>query len=216
MNVAERARVHSALGDVARLRIVDLLVEGDLTVRELTAALGVPGNLLAHHLNVLGEAGLIERLRSEGDHRRRYVTLRREALDNLVIRPLNPPGSVVFVCSRNSARSQYAAAYWTLRTDRESTSGGAVPAQAVHPLAVQVAAERGLDLSGAQPRGYDSLPRSIDLLISVCDRAREADLPGAHRRVHWSIPDPALQGSVGAFRSAFDEIEHRIDSLRGT
>ena len=206
--------MHAALGDEARLRMVDLLVEGDLSVRELAGALEMPGNLLAHHLNVLDDAGVIERRQSEGDHRRRYVTLRRQVFAglNLAPGPL-PMSSVVFVCNHNSARSQYAAAYWTSRTGRVATSAGVNPAPAVHPLAIRVAKERGLDLSGARPRGYDSLTRVPVLLISVCDLAREGYLPDAQRHIHWSVPDPVAVRQVGAFRSAFDDIEHRVDSL---
>ena len=214
MDLPQRARVHSALGDEARLELVDLLLEGDFSVRELAGALEMPGNLLAHHLNVLDDAGVIERRQSEGDHRRRYVTLRRQVVAGL--NPAPPPvpmSSVVFVCNHNSARSQYAAAYWTSHTGRVATSAGVTPAPAVHPLAIRVAKERGLDLSRVRPRGYDSLTRVPELLISVCDQAREANLPDAERHIHWSIPDPVAVRQVGAFRSAFDDIEHRVDLL---
>ena len=212
MDLVQRAGVHAALGDEARLKLVDLLLEGDLSVRELTAALGMAGNLLAHHLNVLDDAGVIDRRQSEGDHRRRYITLQRQAITGLKLMP-QPASSVVFVCNHNSARSQYAAEYWTMRTGRNAASAGANPAAVVHPLAVRVADERGVDLRAARPRGYDSLPKFPELLVSVCDQAREADLPNAERHIHWSIPDPVAAGRVGAFRSAFDDIERRVDAL---
>ena len=214
MDLSQRARVHSALGDEARLELVDLLLEGDLSVRELAVAVEMPGNLLAHHLNVLENAGVIERRKSEGDHRRRYVTLRRQVVAGLDLTPEPIPiSSVVFVCNHNSARSQYAAAYWTSRTGRLATSAGANPAAAVHPLAIRVAKERELDLTGALPSDYDSLTLKPELLISVCDKAREANLPNTERHIHWSIPDPVAVQQVGAFRSAFDDIEQRVDSL---
>ena len=84
MDRAKRARVHWALGDASRLAIVDLLAGSDLAVNELGAALDMPGNLLAHHLNVLEDAAVIERRMSEGDGRRRYVTLHRPRLQELV------------------------------------------------------------------------------------------------------------------------------------
>jgi ArsR family transcriptional regulator, arsenate/arsenite/antimonite-responsive transcriptional repressor / arsenate reductase (thioredoxin) len=212
--MTRRARVHSALGDEARLELVDLLLEGDFSVRELAEALEMPGNLLAHHLNVLDDAGVIERRQSEGDHRRRYVTLRRQVFADLNLGPVPVPMSaVVFVCNHNSARSQYAAAYWTSRTGRVATSAGVNPAAAVHPLAIRVAMERGIDLSGARPHGYDSLTAVPELLVSVCDLAREGYLPKAQHHIHWSIPDPVAVRQVGAFRSAFDDIEDRVDAL---
>ena len=204
--------MHWALGDDSRLAIVDLLAESDLAVSDLGAALDMPGNLLAHHLNVLDGAAVIQRRTSEGDGRRRYVTLQRPRLDGLLVTPARPD-SVVFVCSHNSARSQYAAAYWTMRTGQPAESAGSDPASRVNSMAVRLASERGLDLSDATPRGYDSLSGIPDLLVSVCDRAREADLPEAARHVHWSIPDPVAVGRISAFRSAFLEIERRVDAL---
>ena len=90
---------------------------------------------------------------------------------------------------------------------------GAIPSAAVHPNAIGVAAERGIDLSDAVPRGYESIRAVPDVLISVCDRAREEALPEAGRHLHWSIPDPVSSGRVAAFRSAFSEVERRVDQL---
>jgi protein-tyrosine-phosphatase/DNA-binding transcriptional ArsR family regulator len=212
MLLDERAQVHWALGDGARLALVDLLSESDLTVSELGSAVSLPGNLLAHHLNVLEGAGLIQRRVSEGDGRRRYVTLNRAKLAALA-RSTARPAAVFFVCSHNSARSQYAAAYWTKRTGQPAGSAGSDPSPTVNPLAVRVASERGIDLRDATPRGYDTVTALPDLLISVCDQAREGDLPAARRHAHWSIPDPVAAGRVSAFRSAFNEIERRVDAL---
>ncbi|MEU4287885.1 hypothetical protein AB0E63_06670 [Kribbella sp. NPDC026596] len=50
MDVSKRARVHAALGDPGRLAIVDLLTAGDAAPGELGAALGLPTNLIAHHV----------------------------------------------------------------------------------------------------------------------------------------------------------------------
>jgi protein-tyrosine-phosphatase/DNA-binding HxlR family transcriptional regulator len=213
MDLQERAAVHSALGEDRRLRLVELLFDGDLTVREIGTELGMPGNLLAHHLNVLEEAGVVARLDSDGDRRRRYVALRRAVLDGLIPSLARLSGSVVFVCTHNSARSQYAAAYWHSVTGRVAVSAGSHPAAQVHPIAIRVALERGIDLSSVVPRGYESITFVPDVLISVCDRARQEPLPEAQRRLHWSIPDPVTAGKVAGFRSAFVEVERRVNEL---
>ncbi|TDB88979.1 ArsR family transcriptional regulator, partial [Actinomadura sp. KC216] len=54
-----RAAVHAALGEPARLAIVDALLLGDASPGELGAGLGAPSNLVAHHLRVLAEAGVV-------------------------------------------------------------------------------------------------------------------------------------------------------------
>jgi protein-tyrosine-phosphatase len=78
-----------------------------------------------------------------------------------------------------------------------------------------VAAARafGIDLRHAVPKGYASIDRTPDLVISVCDRAHEAGLPFVAPSAHWSIPDPVAAGGAEAFRSAFAEIAERIDRL---
>ena len=92
-------------------------------------------------------------------------------------------------------------------------SAGLSPAPLVNPKASRVARERGLDLEGAVPKGYEAVIGIPDLVVSVCDRAREAPLPEGRSYLHWSIPDPVAAGHVAAFRSAFDEIDRRIELL---
>lgn len=210
MNLTEQALVHAALGDEYRLAIVRELEVGDHTPGDLAVLLGLPTNLLAHHVNVLEQAGLVERRVSEGDHRRRYLVFRHETLWAVGVGSARPAGRVVFVCTHNSARSQYAAAVYGQHTGEQTNSAGRTPADRVHPLAVRVAAERGIDLSGAVPAGYDSLEGSFDLVVSVCDRAGEDETVPAGRHIHWSVPDPVAAGGVGAFRRTFDDVDRRM------
>lgn len=213
MDLEQRAMAHAALGDARRLLIVDRLARGDHTVAELAEATGMRGNLLAHHLGVLQEAGLIERRMSEGDHRRRYVSLRRTGIPAPPDGAAGGDGAVAFICTHNSARSQFAAALWENRTGTSAESAGSDPSAKVHPGAVRVAAEFGVDLSGRRPGGYDRLSPHLDLVVSVCDRARESAFPPAREHVHWSVPDPVRRGTPDAFRAAFTEIVERVDHL---
>ncbi|MFZ0012579.1 MAG: ArsR family transcriptional regulator, partial [Acidimicrobiia bacterium] len=98
-------------------------------------------------------------------------------------------------------------------TGHTSISAGSDPAPAVHPHAVKVAAEFGVDISTSSPGGYERITAPPDLLIGVCDRAWEAGVPVAKRRLHWSVPDPVESGRVDAFRSAFSDLARRIDHL---
>lgn len=213
MNLADRAAVHAALGDAARLLIVEELSSGDRTVTELRDLVDVPGNLLAHHLDVLEGAALIERRRSEGDHRRRYVVLRPATLAGAELpRPL-VVSAPLFVCTHNSARSQFAAALWNERGGPKAESAGTDPAPAVHPMAVAAASDFGIDLGSATPHGYESITKAPELVISVCDRARETGPSLGAAQLHWSIPDPVASGTAEAFQGAFDEIVERVDRL---
>jgi ArsR family transcriptional regulator, arsenate/arsenite/antimonite-responsive transcriptional repressor / arsenate reductase (thioredoxin) len=207
-----RVAIHRALGDPHRLTVVDALQLSDRAPSELAAMTGLGSNLVAFHLGVLETAGVVERVASEGDARRRYVHLRPDVLQALRPHPSVVADDLVFVCTANSARSQLAAALWEERTGGTARSAGRAPATAVHPLAVAMAARHGLDLSGAAPRAYDALGPAPDLLVSVCDRAREGGLPYDVPTLHWSVPDPAAGGEA-TFEAVFAELRARVDVL---
>ena len=213
-SVARRAAWHHALGDVHRLAVMDLLQLSDATPKELGAHVGLASNLLAFHLDVLEAAGLVARHRSQGDGRRRYVTLGPTATTSGAPphdrRDLVPADRVVFVCTHNSARSQLASAMWTARTGRPAWSAGSQPSDRVDPDAVAIAAAHGLDLSGAQPHGYRHVEVDPDLVVSVCDRVREEGLPFRAPLLHWSVPEPK---TVADFPATWSDLDRRLDRL---
>lgn len=210
---AERARIHAALGEETRLAIVDALAYSDRRPGELAATLRIATNLLAHHLHVLEEAGLLRRTTSRGDARRKYLSLQTVALHGLLAPPRLRAQRVLFVCTHNSARSQLASALWNKRTKIPSESAGVDPAAHVHPLAARTASRHGLDLRHSRPRSYEQIRTRPDLVISVCDRAREALPPFAAQHLHWSVPDPVDPGRLQDFEEAFRQISHRIEAL---
>ncbi|MFI7547486.1 helix-turn-helix domain-containing protein [Actinoplanes sp. NPDC049599] len=213
MSLSERARVHAALGDPARLAIVDALILGDASPGEIAHDLALPTNLVAHHVKVLAEAGLLERTRSEADRRRTYLRLRPETLALLTPPRLPDPARVVFVCTHNSARSQLAAALWADRTHRPAASAGTHPADRVHPRAVRVARRHGLRLQPAGTAHVDDVVTGDDLIIAVCDNAHEDLTATARPRLHWSVPDPVRADTDAAFEAAYTELAGRIDRL---
>jgi protein-tyrosine-phosphatase/DNA-binding HxlR family transcriptional regulator len=209
--LVERARVHTALGEPARLAVVDRLQLSDLSPGELASALDLPTNLLAHHLHTLQAAGVVERVRSEGDRRRTYVRLVPGALQGLIAVPATVAPRVVFVCTHNSARSQLAAATWATRSRVAVASAGTEPADRVHPLAVATARRHGLELVGRGTHHLDDTVRAGDLVVAVCDNAHEQLRGSGH--VHWSVPDPARVGTDAAFEHALEVIEDRVGRL---
>jgi arsenate reductase len=101
----------------------------------------------------------------------------------------------------------------------EVFSAGTVPAAAVHPKAVEVMQEAGIDIRGAHPKDVEQfLGRSFDLVITVCgdaDRNCPAFSGRVGRRVHIGFEDPArAQGSpeevLAVFRRVRDEIRARL------
>jgi len=206
-----RAARHAALADSTRLRIVDLLTMGDASPSELQDRFAVPSNLMAHHLSVLHEHGIIERSRSEGDHRRSYVRLIPGSLD--ILEPVSSAAArrVLFVCTANSARSQLAAALWTRASRIPATSAGTHPAEQIAAGAIAAAQRNELPIRPERPRALDAVMSDDDFIVTVCDSAHEelGDL-GA---VHWSVPDPVPVGTDAAFDRALRDIERRIREL---
>lgn len=210
----ERAAVHAALGDPARLAIVEALRFSDRSPGDLMSWLEMDSNLLAYHLDILEEADLVQRLSSSGDRRRKYIRLVSRRLDELIAASPIHVTAVLFVCTHNSARSQLAAALWNTVSTVRAESAGTEPAARVHPLAIEAGARHGLDLTGQAPRTLAEVSITPDLLITVCDRANEGLRSVVNApRLHWSIPDPAEEGTDEAFEQAFDLINARINTL---
>jgi ArsR family transcriptional regulator, arsenate/arsenite/antimonite-responsive transcriptional repressor / arsenate reductase (thioredoxin) len=207
--LARRAAVHAALADPARLRITDALSDGDASPKELGAMLAMPSNLLAHHLRVLEQAGIITRRRSEGDRRRSYLQLIPGTLESLAGPTVRGARRVLFVCTANSARSHLAAALWRQASSIPAESAGTHPAAAIAPGAIDVATRHRLPLPRRRPRHITEVRDDGDLVITVCDLAHEelGDLVAVHR----SVPDPVPAGDPGSFDAALAELAHRVE-----
>ncbi len=233
-DLTTRARMHAALGEPVRLEIADRLTLGDVSPGELGAITGLATNLLAHHLRVMEEAGLIRRVRSEGDRRRSYVQLRWDDATVAGLVTANtaaslPAGSVprvLFVCTHNSARSQLAAQAWAAVSDVPATCAGTHPADAVHPRAVEVGRRHGLRLDRSRTHRLTDTAEKGDLIVAVCDNAHEAltaaaseqpgsdtDVSGGRAWLHWAVADPVRVGTDEAFETAYADLSHRIHRL---
>ena len=206
-----RATIHHALGDPLRLAIVEALALSDRAPSELEAAFEVPSNLLAHHLGILERAGLVERVTSSGDRRRRYLRLHRPTAASVTGEPAFEATRVLFVCTANSARSPLAEALWRqATTDVDAASAGTAPAPEVHPLAIEAAARAGLSIQRI-PVALDQAYRAGDLLVTVCDQAHEAHATTVNA-LHWSVPDPA-GGTIEDFDRTVAVLRERVERL---
>ncbi len=129
---------------------------------------------------------------------------------------------VLFLCVANSARSQMAEglARSILGEGVRVQSAGSAPGR-VHPLAVQVMAEQGVDLSAHHSKSVDTLdPANVDLVVTLCAEEVCPAWLGHARRLHWPLPDPARTepGDTEAtrlarFRAVRDQLRGRIEVL---
>ncbi|MCS7224456.1 MAG: arsenate reductase ArsC [Armatimonadetes bacterium] len=127
---------------------------------------------------------------------------------------------VLFLCTGNSARSQMAEGL-AREMGWDAYSAGTEPKSSVHPFAIAVMKEKGIDISHQQPKTIDlNLANSVDLIVTVCDQAQEAcvHLPLKVPTLHWSLPDPAAfvgddESKIQFFRQVRDDLERRIREL---
>ncbi len=129
---------------------------------------------------------------------------------------------VIFVCTGNSCRSQMAEAIVNARLGSvwKAYSAGTQPADRVHPLAIQVLKEIGIEHNGRTKTIEEFFNYDFDLAVTVCDTAAER-CPiwlGRGKRVHMGFPDPAKEtGSrehiLDVFREVRDAIALKIPEL---
>jgi len=128
---------------------------------------------------------------------------------------------VLFLCTHNSARSQMAEGFLrALGGTRFEAASAGTEATRVHPLAIRVMDEVGIDLGGHSSKTFDQfLAQPWDCVVTVCDNANERCpiFPARTTRLHWSFEDPsAAAGSeeekLRTFRRIRDEILAKIRS----
>ena len=129
---------------------------------------------------------------------------------------------VLFLCTGNSCRSQMAEAIVNARLskDWEAVSAGIKPAGYVHPMAMAVLAEIGIQHTGRSKLADEFRGVDFERVITVCDSAAE-ECPvwlGKGKRIHHSFPDPAkAEGNpeeiLQEFRSVRDQILEVLPAL---
>jgi protein-tyrosine-phosphatase/DNA-binding transcriptional ArsR family regulator len=228
-----------------RWQLLRELVQSDRAVSELVERLGERQSLVSYHLSQLRAEGLVSARRSSADGRDNYYAVdlvRCRELLQAAGGALHPglrfvPASqepnrtdtrarrrkrILFLCTGNSARSQIAEALLEQMSQGTlaAASAGSNP-KPLHRNAVRVMKKRGIDISANRTKHLDEFrAERFDIVITLCDRVREVcpEFPHHPNLVHWSIPDPALEGpndrsTYPAFERTAAELETRIGFL---
>jgi phosphate transport system protein len=131
------------------------------------------------------------------------------------------PRGILFLCVQNSARSQMAEGWAKkiLPVDINVYSAGSAPARQVHPMAIQVMNEVGIDLSAHYPKQITDIPLGkVDTVITLCAEEICVNLPISVNRKNWLMPDPATEEDAAmrkeAFRKIRDSIQEQILKLK--
>lgn len=131
-----------------------------------------------------------------------------------------------FICTGNSARSQMAEGFGKYfstiyKKDVEVYSAGSNPSGYVHPKAVEVMREVGIDISDHFSKSLTQIPLDeLDYIITLCGDAAESCpvIPNVKTQ-HWGLPDPAKvigpteDAKLNAFRTVRDTIRDKVENL---
>jgi protein-tyrosine-phosphatase/DNA-binding transcriptional ArsR family regulator len=250
MEADAAVRALAALGHESRLRVFRLLVRAGgagVPAGDLAEELEIPASTLSFHLQHLAQVGLV---RHERRGRSLIYALHAETLNELFwflgedccqgrMELCAPPGAridarmhealeepeehptVLFLCSRNSARSQIAEAILRAEMgERVRALSGGIHPEPIHPLTLRVLKEAGLPTSQlfAKDLGRFLGKVTIDYAIVVCEAANEhcpTICPFAPTLLYWPFPDPVStegseRGRLAAFREVRDAIGSRI------
>ena len=128
--------------------------------------------------------------------------------------------NILFLCVANSARSQMAEglARKVFGTKARIQSAGSTSSR-VHPVAVEVMKEIGIDISGQRSKSVHEIDCSdLDLVITLCAEEVCPALPGKTKKLHWPMPDPSSKGyspaaQLEGFREGRDMILQRLQIL---
>lgn len=224
------------LSNDLRWKIIAALARSDHHVKELVALVGEQPNLVSYHLRRLRDRQLVTEHRSSADRRDVYYSLDLDVLRQMYLATgdaLHPamnedkaeerletqpstarPIRVLFLCTANSARSQMAEGIMRrLAGDRVDVSSAGSQPSVIHPEAVRVLAELGVDASAYRSKQLDEYSdQTFEYIITVCDRVRETCpvFPGDPQRIHWSFSDPAIVEDDDARRKAFDQTAREL------
>jgi arsenate reductase len=130
--------------------------------------------------------------------------------------------TVLVLCTGNSCRSHLAEGILRAAAGEmlDVQSAGSKPAGYVHPLAVRVMREIGIDISGHRSKHLSEfLQQSVETVITVCGNADQACpvFPGQVNRYHWAFDDPAHtpgteEEKLAVFRRVRDEVRRVFEA----
>lgn len=223
------ARLGKLLSHPARVRILNLLLESkSMTSSEIASLIPLARTTVLQHIAALKDGNWLKAT-SDGSNIEYQINSAVFSTQggDLELLFLNCSKSdvaeedktkILFLCTGNSCRSQIAESFinhYGKRHNVEAFSAGTRPANEINPLAVEVMAEKGIDLSGHYPKDAKSFvgDRSIDLVIIVCDRAEKECpylFPYSKHRIFMPFKDPKTSEE---FREVRDSIEMRMKNL---
>lgn len=221
----------TALSHPTRLAVFRLLMRrypDAVPAGEIAGALTLKASTLSVYLSILTHAGLIEPHRhGTARHYRIVMGTAQDLMGFLFLDCCGgradlcapPPQirNVLFICTRNSARSIMAQAILRDAGAGRFTahSAGTHPGAVVSPMALDVLRANGHATDGLTPKPLSAVP-APDLVITLCDTAANEGCPrwpGQPVAAHWGLPAPGATGTPAAYAATYATLAARIRAL---
>lgn len=127
--------------------------------------------------------------------------------------------TILFLCTHNSARSQMAEAIVNQQFgDRYKACSAGIDPTELHPCAIKVMAEVGIDISRQRAKPLNEFDNeSFDYVVTLCADAAEncPIFPGGVTYLHQPFDNPTGLGNCASFRLVRDQIREWIESTFG-
>ncbi|WP_187759779.1 helix-turn-helix domain-containing protein [Thiospirochaeta perfilievii] len=231
------ANVGKLLSHPARIRILKLLsTQGALTSNKIVDQIPLARTTVLQHISVLTKDNWVE---TESDGTTITYLLNNQLIKSLLPNvetllkqcgkkqgKLKNPIKILFLCTGNSCRSQMAEGFINKQSETynvKSFSAGTVPSKEIHPLAISVMKEKGIDISKQYPKSIKEYvgDDAIDIVIFVCDKAEKECpylFPFSKSKIFMPFKDPVSfkgtkEDTVEVFRDVRDQIEIKLQKL---
>ena len=131
--------------------------------------------------------------------------------------------NILFLCTGNSCRSILAEATFNALAPAgmKAMSAGSKPTGEVHPRSIALLKREGIPTEGYHSKSWENLPKTPDIVITVCGNAAGETCPaylGNVMRAHWGVEDPAkatgTEAEINAsFEKAYLILRRRIEAF---
>lgn len=223
------SEIGKLLSHPARIRVVNLLLETKtMTSSEIAAKIPLARTTVLQHISALKDGGWLTTTSDGSTIKYEINSTIFNGLSNRLelfflncskrIKTKTEPIKILFLCTGNSCRSQMAEAFINKNSDRynvKAYSAGTKPSDVVQPMAIEVMAEKNIDLTSHHPKKTDEYigDRSIDLVIIVCEQAEKECpylFPHSKHKIFMPFKDPK---TMEEFRNVRDLIEIKLQNL---
>lgn len=225
----ELADIGKLLSHPARIKILNILQKNiHMSSTEIASQVPLARTTVLQHISALKEGNWLETT-TDGTNinyqiNSKFFSTVSNILEMFFLncsksnKQLETPTNILFICTGNSCRSQMAEGFINNVSEKynvKAYSAGTKPSSNIQKLAIEVMAEKNINISDQYPKTTDEFigDKSIDLVIIVCEQAEKECpylFPFSKHKIYMPFKDPKTEIE---FRDVRDQIESKMNKL---